>query len=46
MSQDPTFRVLGQTPTRSERYEAYRKEWDFAISSGFSTRPWKEVTGK
>ena len=25
MSQDPTFRVLGQTPTRSEQYEAYRR---------------------
>src|SRR5678815_869411 len=28
MSKDPTFRVLGGLPTRSERYEAYRKEWD------------------
>src|SRR5205085_1904141 len=24
---DPTFRVLGQEPTRSERYQAYRREW-------------------
>ena len=28
MSKDPTFRVLGGLPTRSERYEAYRREWD------------------
>lgn len=28
MSKDPTFRVLGSAPTRSERYEAYRHEWD------------------
>jgi CDGSH-type Zn-finger protein len=28
VSKDPTFRVLGGLPTRSERYEAYRKEWD------------------
>ena len=29
MSQDPTFRVLGATPSsRSMRYEAYRREWD------------------
>ncbi len=28
MSKDPTFRVLGRLPTRSERYEAYRREWD------------------
>ncbi|MFQ5790972.1 MAG: radical SAM/SPASM domain-containing protein, partial [Acidobacteriota bacterium] len=28
MSQDPTFRVLGGTPTRSERYKAYRHEWE------------------
>ena len=28
MSKDPTFRVLGQAPTRSERYQAYRHEWD------------------
>lgn len=29
MSKDPTFRVLGATPEkRSERYEAYRREWD------------------
>jgi len=28
MSKDPTFRVLGQAPTRSERYQAYRREWD------------------
>ena len=28
MSKDPTFRVLGGHPTRSERYEAYRREWD------------------
>ena len=28
MSKDPTFRVLGGLPSRSERYEAYRKEWD------------------
>jgi hypothetical protein len=28
MSKDPTFRVLGTLPTRSERFEAYRREWD------------------
>jgi len=28
MSKDPTFRVLGQTPARSERYQAYRREWE------------------
>jgi hypothetical protein len=28
MSKDPTFRVLGALPSRSERYEAYRREWD------------------
>ena len=29
MSQDPTFRILGSGPSlRSQRYEAYRKEWD------------------
>ncbi len=28
MSKDPTFRVLGDAPTRSARYEAYRREWD------------------
>jgi CDGSH-type Zn-finger protein len=28
MSKDPTFRVLGQAPDRSERYEAYRREWE------------------
>jgi hypothetical protein len=29
MSQDPTFRVLGQAPSsRSVRYESYRREWD------------------
>ncbi|HWX25763.1 MAG TPA: radical SAM protein, partial [Vicinamibacteria bacterium] len=28
MSKDPTFRVLGDLPSRSERYEAYRREWD------------------
>ena len=29
MSQDPTFRLLGSAPKdRSERYEAYRREWD------------------
>ena len=28
MSKDPTFRVLGQAPTRSARYEAYRREWE------------------
>ena len=28
MSKDPTFRILGREPTRSERYEAYRREWD------------------
>jgi len=28
MSKDPTFRVLGQEPTRSERYQAYRREWE------------------
>ena len=28
MSKDPTFRVLGELPTRSERYEAYRAEWE------------------
>jgi CDGSH-type Zn-finger protein len=27
-SKDPTFRVLGAPPSRSERYEAYRREWD------------------
>jgi len=27
MSQDPTFRVLGEAPTRSEQYQAYRSEW-------------------
>ena len=29
MSKDPTFRILGEVPaTRSERYQAYRQEWD------------------
>ena len=28
MSKDPTFRVLGELPGRSERYQAYRREWD------------------
>jgi hypothetical protein len=28
MSKDPTFRVLGEAPARSERYEAYRREWE------------------
>jgi hypothetical protein len=28
MSQDPTFRLLGTAPSRSARYEAYRREWD------------------
>ena len=28
MGKDPTFRVLGDAPSRSERYEAYRREWD------------------
>jgi hypothetical protein len=28
MSADPTFRVLGEAPSRSARYEAYRREWD------------------
>jgi len=28
MSKDPTFRILGSAPNRSQRYEAYRKEWD------------------
>ncbi len=28
MSKDPTFRVLGEAPTRSQRYEQYRLEWD------------------
>jgi len=28
MSKDPTFRVLGQAPTRSQAYESYRQEWD------------------
>ena len=28
MSKDPTFRVLVDAPTRSARYEAYRKEWN------------------
>jgi hypothetical protein len=28
MSKDPTFRVLGEAPSRSETYEAYRREWD------------------
>jgi len=28
MSKDPTFRVLGEAPRRSERYAAYRAEWD------------------
>src|SRR6185503_14063060 len=34
MSKDPTFRVLGGLPTRSERYEAYRKEWDRREAEG------------
>ena len=25
---DPTFRVLGEAPSRSARYQAYRREWD------------------
>jgi len=28
VSKDPTFRVLGSAPARSERYEEYRREWD------------------
>jgi MoaA/NifB/PqqE/SkfB family radical SAM enzyme len=28
LSKDPTFRVLGDAPARSERYQAYRREWD------------------
>jgi hypothetical protein len=28
MSKDPTFRVLGDAPTRSEEYTAYRREWE------------------
>jgi hypothetical protein len=28
VSKDPTFRVLGGEPPRSERYQAYRREWD------------------
>ena len=28
MSKDPTFRVLVDAPTRSARYEAYRREWN------------------
>lgn len=28
MSKDPTFRVLVPTDARSERYQAYRREWD------------------
>jgi hypothetical protein len=28
MSKDPTFSVLGDAPTRSQRFEAYRQEWD------------------
>ena len=28
MSKDPTFRVLGGEPTRSERYQDYRQEWN------------------
>ncbi|HLA78360.1 MAG TPA: hypothetical protein VJU18_12330, partial [Vicinamibacteria bacterium] len=28
MSKDPTFRVLGDLPSRSRRYQAYRQEWD------------------
>ena len=29
MSQDPTFRILGNAPSdRSKRYQAYRREWD------------------
>ena len=28
MSKDPTFRVLGEAPTRAAGYEAYRREWD------------------
>ncbi|MBN2370834.1 MAG: SPASM domain-containing protein [Vicinamibacteria bacterium] len=28
MSKDPTFRILGDAPSRSERYSDYRKEWD------------------
>jgi MoaA/NifB/PqqE/SkfB family radical SAM enzyme len=27
MSKDPTFSVVGREPTRSEKYEAYRAEW-------------------
>src|SRR2546428_7253991 len=34
MSKDPTFRVLGGLPTRSQRYEAYRKEWDRREAEG------------
>ena len=28
MSKDPTFRVLGQAPARSDRYQDYRREWE------------------
>jgi hypothetical protein len=28
MSKDPTFRVLGGEPTRSEQYQDYRQEWN------------------
>jgi hypothetical protein len=27
-SKDPTFRVLGEAPRRSDVYQAYRREWD------------------
>jgi CDGSH-type Zn-finger protein len=27
-SKDPTYRLLGAAPTRSERYQRYRREWD------------------
>ena len=28
MSKDPTFSVLGEAPSRSQRYQAYRQEWE------------------
>jgi len=28
MSKDPTFRLIGDAPSRSERYAAYRREWE------------------
>ena len=34
MSKDPTFRVLGQAPDRSQRYQDYRREWDRREADG------------